>query len=109
LDAPGSGEVTLPALDPAEDAPIRGQAKESKGGLFRNQPKIDFTSTIEAIKAESQKKMVFRLANGQIWLQSTPRELPFSEGDVITVKSGKLGGFVLRNEQGTSTRVTRIK
>ena len=52
---------------------------------------------------------VFKLENGQIWMQSSPRDLPFKEGDRVTIKSGTIGGYILRSESGTSTRVQRIE
>ena len=108
--------VPVPADTPKnEDAPIRGQGpsssddKPNKGGFFDNQPDIDFTTTIAAIRAEDQKKMVFRLENGQIWIQTSPRTMDFSEGDTVTIKSARMGGFIMRNQAGTSTRVNRIQ
>ncbi len=52
---------------------------------------------------------MFLLENDQIWLQEAPRSLPFDEGDEVRVKSAKLGGYMLSNERGVSTRVRRIK
>ncbi len=99
-----TGQVT----PPNEDAPIRGQTEREKR-LFDRGPDIDFTTTIAAIKAEPQQKMVFRLENGQVWIQTAPRTSPFEVGDSVTIKSAMLGGYIMRSEGGTSTRVTRIQ
>ena len=96
------------ATKAAEDAPIRGSGGDS-GGFFGKRTKVDFSSEIEAVKREDQKKMVFRLANGQIWIQSSPRDLPIRKGDIATIKSGTIGGFVLQTNKGATTRVNRIK
>jgi hypothetical protein len=80
-----------------------------KGGFFERKPDITVNSTISAVKNERQKKMVFRLENGQIWLQTAPRSLPIKVGDKVTIKTATMGGYMLRNENNTSTRVRRIK
>jgi hypothetical protein len=81
----------------------------SKGGFFDRPKQITVESTVVAIKDERQKKMVFRLENGQIWLQNSPRSLPIKSGEKVTIKSALVGGYILRSENGTSTRVRRIK
>jgi hypothetical protein len=53
--------------------------------------------------------MVFRLENGQIWMQSSPRNLPFAVGNKVAIKSGRIGGYIMRSESGTSTRVKIIE
>ena len=80
-----------------------------RGGLLDYKEDVDITTTIAAIRSRDQQKMVFRLANDQIWMQSSPRNLPFNVGDEVTIKSGTIGGYIMRNKGGTSTRVERIK
>ena len=53
--------------------------------------------------------MVFRLANEQIWMQSSPRRLPIHKGDEVTISPGTVGGFIMRTERGVATRVQRIE
>lgn len=83
--------------------------KISLGGLFDWKSETVVESEIAAIRAGSKQRMVFRLANGQIWMQSTPRSLPFKEGDRVTIKSGTVGGYIMRSAGGTSSRVTLIE
>ena len=92
----------------ADQAPIYG-GKSSKSGLFGNRVEVDFASKIVGVKAELNKKMVFRLENEQIWVQHSPRELPIKKGQTVTIKSGTIGGYFLHTEDGVSTRVRRIK
>ena len=80
----------------------------SRGGLF-NDPKVDLTTTIVAVRRGEKQKMVFQLENEQIWMQSTPRPLPFEEGDTVSIKNATLGGYFMRSTKGTSTRVQRIR
>ena len=70
---------------------------------------IEVTSTIKEVIDKDRKKMVFLLDNDQIWLQTSPRNLPIRQDDKVTIKSGVIGGYILRNEKGTSTRVERIR
>lgn len=70
---------------------------------------LEITATIIEVIDKDRKKMVFLLDNDQIWLQSSPRNLPIRQDDKVTIKSGFIGGYILRNEKGTSTRVERIR
>lgn len=70
---------------------------------------LDFETQLVAIRRGDQQRMVFRLANGQIWMQNSPRDQPFQSGDTVTVKSARLGGYIMRNDRGTSARVRRIE
>lgn len=69
----------------------------------------EISSTIAAIRRQDKTRMVFRLENGQIWMQVAPRDLPFQEGDRVTIKVGRIGGMTMRSEGGTSTRVQKIQ
>ena len=53
--------------------------------------------------------MLFRLENGQIWMQIAPRDVPIRTLDRVTIKRGLAGGYLMRNEAGSSTRVSRIE
>jgi hypothetical protein len=53
--------------------------------------------------------MVFLLANDQVWIQATPRPLPFEVGETVSVRNATLGGYFMRSEKGTSTRVQRVR
>ncbi len=114
--APRPATAPAPAAESGSSAPAGAEEENpdlaplpKKGGIFDAPTKVEITSTLAAIKAEDQKKMVFRLANGQIWIQVAARDLPFKKGDEVTIKSGTIGGYILRNAKGTSTRVKRIK
>ncbi len=65
-------------------------------------------STVVAIRKQARQNTAYRLANGQVWMQTTPREVTIDEGDQVTIRRGLLGGYVLRNRDGASTRVGRI-
>lgn len=109
-----SSETIVETSAPAASAPAKAEQSDppfttDKGGFFKRKPDVTVNSTISAVKDEQQKKMVFRLENGQIWLQTAPRSLPIKAGDEVTIKSAIMGGYMLRNENGTSTRVRRIK
>ena len=90
--------------EPAEDR--RGFPS---GGLLDARDDVNISSTIAAVRFRDKQKMVFRLENGQIWMQSSPRDLPIRVGDAVTIKSGTIGGYILSVDGGVSTRVQRIK
>lgn len=104
-------EVATPAAPAAAPAATLAPASEEpeKGGLFDWYEQADFTATIAGVRREDKQKMVFRLDNGQIWLQTSPRDLPIRKGDVVQIQTGSVGGFLLRTESGVTTRVRRIK
>lgn len=122
LPAPVDAEtpsVSYRKADPAQPPPVaqpdatdttsssEGQPKSR--GIFSFPEKVNIESTLAAVKNEYQKKMVFRLENGQIWLQTSPRDMPIKEGDKVTIRNGTIGGFILSTAGGASTRVRRIE
>ncbi len=108
-EATQTAPVTVSA--PAKErASVPAPAKDEKRGLFSwLGDKTEISSELTVVRRGEQQRMVFRLANGQIWMQNTPRELPFSVGDQVTIKSGTIGGFIMRSERGTSTRVRQLE
>ena len=80
----------------------------SRGRLFSDKT-VNISSRLMAIRDKGQQKMVFRLENDQIWMQNSARSLPFHEGDKVSIKSGTMGGYILSNGSGLSTRVRQIK
>ena len=99
----------IPASKPPEAGPASGKGLFRLPRLFGARDNYVVNAKIKAILNGDQQKMVFLLDNGQIWLQSSPRNLPFHKGDDVTIKSGTMGGYILRTISGTSTRVRRIK
>lgn len=93
--------------DPQQKTPPPSQSSDS-GALFSRKNRLDMDSEIAEIRRGEQQRTIFRLTNNQIWMQQNPRDLPFRVGDSVNIKSGKVGGFMMRSEQGTSTRVRRI-
>ncbi len=93
--------------------PAQTVRKHSERGLlarmFERRPEIHLTSTIAAIRRRDNQKMVFRLDNGEIWMQVAPRDQPFRTGETVTITSTLMGGYVMRGEGGTATRVSRIR
>ena len=110
-DTVRESDTDMPAQEASAQQADKKQNKSrlSLGGLFdwKSQPEVE--TEIAAIRAGSKQRMVFRLANGQIWMQSTPRALPFKAGDKVTIKSGRIGGYIMRSASGTSSRVTLIE
>jgi len=108
--APPAAVAVAPVAE--ESAPPSSEtppfAPESQATWLGDE-KVNLSSTIQAIRAGEKQKMVFLLDNEQIWMQSSPRSLPFETGDRITIKNALLGGYYMHSEKGTSTRVQRIQ
>ncbi len=94
---------------PATTARVEPQAEPSKGGIFSKKAKVSISSTLKSVRDSDKQKMVFLLENDQIWIQHSPRSLPFAKGQEVTIKSGTIGGYLMSNTDGLSTRVRRIK
>ena len=101
------------SFDDSERGSMESEKSDGKGfslgSIFNRNPKADFTSQIKELKSGNSQKMVFLLENGEIWLQNSPRTLPFKVGDTVKLKNGLFGGYVMHSESGTSTRVQRIR
>ncbi len=97
-------EPAAPEPEPAKSEP----AAETQKSGFLGDELVDIDTTIRAIRRGEQQRMVFMLDNGEIWMQVEPRLLPYREGDVVNVKNARFGGYFMRSEKGTSTRVKRI-
>ena len=112
LAEPAPGEPAAPP-PPGLSEEVAGEGGTPDDGgkretTFLGDEKVDLTSTIKAILAGEKQKMVFQLENNQIWIQASPRPLPFREGDKVTIRNALLGGYFMRSEKGVNTRVQRI-
>lgn len=94
---------------PATNAQVEQPEAETRRGLFSSKPKVDINSRLKSVRDMDKQKMIFLLENDQIWMQDSPRSLPFSKGQDVSIKSGTIGGYLMSNEEGVSTRVRRIK
>ena len=102
-------ELTRPDKSKIDVEDERNSLGLSLSKIFNRDPGGDFQSRITELKAGNSQKMVFLLENSQIWLQDSPRTLPFRVGDTVKIKKGLLGGYTMRSKSGTSTRVQRIR
>ncbi len=107
-EVPSTVAKSDPSTAPAKES-TRSSFGKRLGNLFRAGEKESISASIKAVRRGSQQKMVFLLDNDQVWLQSSPRSLPLAAGDEVTIKQGSIGGFIMRNKNGVSTRVSRIK
>lgn len=102
-------KLTRPDKSKIDGEDERNSLGFSLSKIFNRDPGGDFQSRITELKAGNSQKMVFLLENSQIWLQDSPRTLPFRVGDTVKIKKGLLGGYTMRSKSGTSTRVQRIR
>lgn len=108
MDAPASVSTQLPSA-PSPTKTSTDTLPQKPKGVFSKPDAVHITARVKAIRSRDKQKMVFLLDNEQVWLQVSPRNLPIREGDEVSIKSGTIGGFILRTDSGTSTRVRRIK
>ncbi len=84
------------------------KALKKKRGLFESGDKQYFEGTIVEMLSKPQQRMVFRFDNDEIWIQTTPRNLPIKVGDKVTIRRGTVGGYILRTENKVSTKISQI-
>ncbi|MEQ8689516.1 MAG: hypothetical protein RIC89_01585 [Pseudomonadales bacterium] len=114
---PPAAEAEVPAINAAVDEATAPTARKGTAappgqrsrGMFDRDEKVEFTAKVKALRAKDEQRMVFLLDNEQIWMQTAPRFVPIKEGDTVTIKSGTIGGFIMRSENDASTRVQRIQ
>lgn len=100
----GPGRSTRPG--PGESS------RDESGGLFGWLPKIggkdkkeEYSGVVVDLLKREKQRMAFQLDNGQIWIQSSARSLTIKKGDEVTIRSATGGGYIMRTENGASTRV----
>jgi hypothetical protein len=108
-----NSRTTNRADDPEQTDDLEQQSDSSQGwfsGLFSSKDHPVIESSIVALRRRETQNLIFLLANDEIWLQDSPRANdPFRVGDHVSITRGSIGGFFLTSEDGTSTRVRRIK
>jgi len=100
-----SPQPSLESPQPSLESPQPLKSQKKSRSLFGLTEQAVIHGRIAKMSNKNQQRMAFKLDSGDIWVQSSPRNLPFKVGDQITIKSGRLGGFILRNQSGTTTRV----
>lgn len=89
--------------------PSTDQDKTWLRGVFDKPATVSESSRIKEMHRRDTQNMAFLLENDQVWLQDSPRNLPFHIGDTVTIENGTFGGYFLTSDNGTKTRVRRIK
>ena len=93
------------------EKPVRRkqEVERPKKKLFDFGKKIEISATIVDLLNRDKQRMVFKLDNDQIWIQTSPRNLPIKKGDNVTILSATMGGFIMRTDRGLSTRVSMLE
>lgn len=102
-------QAPRPAESETEPVPDPAERDLPQASMPEPRASAQVASTIAGVRYREQQKMVFRLANGQIWIQAAPRLLRIREGDAVTIERGSVGGHLLRTADGTTTRVRRLQ
>lgn len=92
-----------------QSPPSTDQEKAWLRGVFDKPATVRQSSVIKDMHRRDTQNMAFLLENDQVWLQDSPRNLPFHVGDTVTIENGTFGGYFLTSDSGTKTRVRRIK
>jgi hypothetical protein len=68
------------------------------------------TGTVKGVSQNASGRYVVELDNGQLWAQSETDSYPVVRaGDMVTIKRGAVGSFVLSGPHSVSWRVRRVR
>lgn len=112
LAASGRGAAPCEGLEGAEaQACLRQQANSAQWAQTPQllAPPEAVQSTITSISRRQGGEMVFRLANGQVWMQQAVGHLLADPGERVIVAPARFGGHILTTERSASARVRRIE
>ncbi len=106
-----SVENSVPDLKPDSEELFGMQESEAhrivkKSLAMKQLDKIE--AEVAAVKKSSTRKLTITLANGQIWQQLDSGPMKLKKGEIIVVRSARLGSFLLSKKSGSgSIRVKR--
>lgn len=69
----------------------------------------EMTATVSSISKPKGREAVITLDNEQVWSQVSFRYVRLKEGDSVTIKPSRFGGYILTNERGVTMRVRRTR
>ena len=104
---PGQAEDSLPPPGKVLDEKKKPRPRPSD--WLQKGDRTPVQATIVAIHSQDRQKMVLQLDNGEVWIQNSPRNLPFRAGNRVSIQQGIMGGYIIRNGQGVSSRFSLIK
>jgi hypothetical protein len=89
-----------------------GGAGTERAGLAGDDPGAagvdSITAAVADLATRPDGRLVFTLANGQVWAQVAPDRMGFvREGDEVTIRRASLGSFFLSPPTGRGARVRR--
>ena len=96
-----------------EDARLNCLAQQAKAGAPAPAPQLSadgaVQSTIVSVSRRRGGEMVFRLANGQAWMQQRAGFMLANPGERVIIAPARFGGDILTTERSAATRVRRIE
>ena len=103
-------------IDPVSTKELSSGAQKSENylgnkarSLFDWMGSEPLITKIKNIQRQENQRMVFLLENRQIWIQLEPRQQPFKEGELVSIKASLLGGCNMESRSGINTLVRRIQ
>jgi hypothetical protein len=103
---PAAGFGTSSRSDPLTAPKVgRKEAKEAEAELPRQ-----IEARVTAVRTRPTGEQVLTLDNGQVWEQTESRREPrYEVGDVVVIRRGMLGSFMVTLAKGSATtRIRRI-
>ena len=106
-----------PSQAPQSEASSTASQREASFGLEQTERRAprkpdtleEIQSTIAALRRKDRQELIFLLENDQIWIQDVHRNMTAEVGDRVTIRRGRMGGYILTVDGGASSRVVRIK
>ncbi len=85
------------------------QVEQPKEAVEKEEPIVTMTATVRSISKPKGRPATITLDNDQVWHQVSFRYIRLREGDAISIRPSRFGGYILANERGVTMRVRRTR
>ena len=97
-----------------EGARLNCLGQQAEAGVETEAPQLAVNGVVQSTivfhqPQDGEGEMVFRLANGQAWMQQTPGFMLANPGERVVITAARLGGDILATERSAATRVQRLE
>jgi hypothetical protein len=111
LDAGVAASSAVATVDPVADFGLTDSQKRARDPEQAKKTMPDsITATVAHVRRRPTGELVVTLDNGQVWAQTeTVSQAVVKPGDLVTIRKGALGSFVLVTANRIATKVQRTK
>jgi len=111
IDATLPDEPTVaPALSPVEEFGMNATVAAQSGNSGRPEKLTEISATVTHVRKRAYGELVVTLENGQVWTEKESEYgFRIKQGDTITIRQGRLGGYRMIGRGNRSSQVVRVE